>query len=62
MEYKIEFAIAAIGSGKAFPRVFETEDEAEQFRLKRSEPSKWKVVMREVTYSEWKYVIHTENI
>lgn len=50
----IEHAIAAITTGKVFPKVFETEKEAEQFKERRPDPSHWKVVSREVTYGEWK--------
>lgn len=55
MDKKIEYAIAAVTTDKVYPKVFTTETEAEQFRERRPDPSHWKVVSREVTYSEWKY-------
>jgi hypothetical protein len=53
--YKVtEYAIAAVTTNKVFPKVFITEEEAEQFKERRLDPSHWKVVSREVTYGEWK--------
>ena len=54
MEKKIEYAIAAVTTDKVFPKVFITEEEADKFKSYRPDPSHWKVVSREVTYSEWK--------
>ena len=48
-----EYAIAAVTTDKVFPKVFITEDEAEQFKERRPDPSHWKLVSREVTYGEW---------
>lgn len=53
MEKKIEYAIAAVTTDKVFPKVFMTEEEAKKFKSYRPNPSHWKVVSREVTYSEW---------
>lgn len=49
-----EYAIAAVTSNKVVPKVFITEEEAEQFREQRPDPSHWRIVSREVTYSQWK--------
>lgn len=51
---KTEYAIAAVTTNKIFPKVFLTEEEAEQFKERRPDPSHWKVVSRDVTYGEWK--------
>lgn len=48
-----EYAMAST-TGCVFPKVFKTKDEAENYIAKRPDPSHWKVVSREVTYSEWK--------
>lgn len=52
-EKKIEFAIATIGKNKVVPKIFQSEEEAEKYRLQRHNPSNWKVVKREVIYGEW---------
>lgn len=49
-----QHAIAAVTTGKVFPVVFVTEEEAKQFKDKRPDPTHWKLVSREVTYGEWK--------
>ena len=48
-----EYAVAAISTGKVFPKIFRTKEGAEGFRAMRSDPSHWKLVSREVTYGEW---------
>lgn len=48
-----EYAIAAVTTGKVVPTVFMTEEEAERFKQWRPDPSHWKLVSREVVYSEW---------
>ena len=50
----IEYSIAAVTTNNVFPKVFTTKIEAENFRMKRPNPSHWKVVSREITYGEWK--------
>jgi len=54
MERKTEFAIAAVATNKVFPKQFATHEEAEAYRLKRPDPTHWKVVSREITYGDWK--------
>lgn len=59
MERKIvgkttEYAIASATTNTVFPKVLKTLEEAEDYRSKRPDPSHWKIVSREVTYSEWK--------
>lgn len=49
-----EYAIAAITTDKVFPKIFEREEDAENFKQARPEPDHWKVVKRTVNYSEWK--------
>ncbi len=53
MENKIEYGIKAIETTKVFPKIFNTKEEAEIFRLKRPNPMRWKIVCRKVTYSNW---------
>ena len=54
MDKKKQFAIAAVTTGRVFPKIWETYDEAEQYRMRRQNPENWKVVCREITYGEWK--------
>lgn len=53
-ERKIEYALASVSTGKVFPQVFMTGEEAEKIKSYRPDPNHWKVVTREVSYSEWK--------
>ena len=47
-----EFTIASITTGKEFPRRFLTK-EAEEFRQSTAAPEHWKLVYREVLYTDW---------
>ena len=54
MDWKwIEFAIAAVSTGKIFPRIFSNEKDAENFRRERADPNNWKIVSRTLWQSDW---------
>lgn len=48
-----EFTIASITTGKEFPRRFLTKEAAEEFRQSTAAPEHWKLVYREVLYTDW---------
>lgn len=54
MQKIIEYGLMAINTGKVFPKIFNTKDDAEKYRLRSVDPEHWKVVSREVMYGEWK--------
>lgn len=53
MDNKTEYGIKALKTTKVFPKIFNSREEAETFRLKRPNPERWKIVSRKVTYSKW---------
>lgn len=53
MEVKrMEFAIAVVTTGKVFPKIFKSKEDAEQFRLERADPDHWKIVSRTIVIDE----------
>ena len=51
---QMQYAIAAVSTGKIFPRIFKTETEAEEYISHRTDPNKWRVVCRDVVCGEWR--------
>ena len=54
MQKIIEYGLMVVNTGKVFPKSFITKDDAEKYRSRSVDPEHWKVVSREVIYSEWK--------
>lgn len=50
---RMEFAIAAVTTGKIFPKIFKNKKDAERFRLERADPDHWKVVSRAIWETDW---------
>lgn len=44
-----QYAIATVTTGRVFPKVFDTEQDAIDYKNKKPEPDHWKVVKREIT-------------
>lgn len=49
-----EYAIATVTNSKVFPKIFKTETAANIYRAERADPGHWKVVVRTVSYSDWR--------
>lgn len=56
MKKIIEYGIASSPTGKVFSKTFKFRREAEEFRMKRSNPEHWEIVCREIEYGDWKNV------
>ena len=50
---RTEYSLAVVSTGKVIPKIFPTEQEAEEYRAQRSDPEHWKVVRRAVIYKGW---------
>lgn len=53
VEKRYQYAIAGVTTGHVFPKTFDSEQEAVDYKKKRPEPDHWKIVKREVTYTNW---------
>ena len=53
VEKRYQYAIAGVTTGRVFPKIFDSEQEAIDYKKKRPEPDNWKIVKREVTYTNW---------
>lgn len=51
-----QYAIRLLNARRPYPKYFDTLEEAEAYRLQRSNPESWVVVSRTVTYGAWEHV------
>lgn len=51
-----QYAVMMLNAVRPYPKYFDTFEEAEAYRLQRSNPDAWVVVSRAVTYSAWELV------
>ena len=53
VEKRYEYTIACITTGHVFPKTFNSEQKAIDYKNSRLEPDHWKVVKREITFTDW---------
>lgn len=53
VEKRYEYAIVSITTGHVFPKTFNGEQKAIDYKNSRPEPEHWKVVKREITFTDW---------
>ena len=48
-----KYSLATVSGNKRLPKTFDSFDEAEAYRLKRLDPSHWKVICAEIIIGDW---------